>query len=105
MSEFPPRRHPVAIVRVRAALLRAGFVQHLWPAPDGNHWILTWTSGWHRITVVLGPHRGHPVVIPSTWNGQRWHALNAEPPRDNVAAARKALSLVHQIHRDRQAAA
>jgi hypothetical protein len=105
MAEFPKRRRHVSLARCRDALLRRGFVQSVWPAPANHQWVLTYVRGGNKITVVLGPHRGHPAVIPAIWDGRRWRARHAEPPRDNVAAARQALALYHRIRSTQERAA
>lgn len=93
------RRHPVSPAAARKALLRAGFVQSIWPDQPGQsrQWILTWTDRHHLIKVVLGPDRGHQVVIVGHHDGQRWHADTEQRHTDHVAAVRAALAQWHRF--------
>jgi hypothetical protein len=102
----PARRHPVRLTAARKALLRAGFVQSIWPAGNTPQWILTWHDRHHIVRVILGPDRGHQTVITGHHDGTRWHADTEQRHRDHVAAARAGLAQWHRVRTpQRQAAA
>jgi hypothetical protein len=58
------------------------------------------------VRVILGPDRGHQVVIAGHHDGARWHADTEQRYQDHVGATRAGLAALHRVHaQQRQAAA